>query len=122
MLVIAMRKTTALLFTVALAVFITPLRMPAASCILSKGPSSEACKPGCCANMTCCAVSEENTGLASQPFAQSGAQKQQAVALVAIVPASFLTQLVRLDRIACASLAVRPHSPPPLAATCIRLI
>jgi hypothetical protein len=110
------------LFTVVLAMLAAPLHLPAASCILSNAPSPKACKMDCCANKTCCAVSEENTGLASQPFAQSGVQKQQIVALVATAPASFLAQSIPLDRLAWASVPVRTHSPPPLAANCIRLI
>jgi hypothetical protein len=114
-----MRKTAAILFTIVLAMFVTPLRLPAASCILSNAPSDEACKSGCCANMTCCAVSHKNTGAAAQPLAVA---KHQVVALLAAVPARFLTQPFRLDRVACASVPVRAHTPPPLAVTCIRLI
>lgn len=118
----SMHKTAAILFTVALAVFITPLRTPAASCILSKGASPEPCKPGCCANMTCCAVSKENTGPVSQPFAQSAAPEQPTIALLANVPARFLVQSVRFGGVVSAGVTVRPHSPPPLAANCIQLI
>jgi hypothetical protein len=112
-----MRKTAAILFTVVLAMFITPLRLPAASCILSNAPSREACKSGCCANKTCCAVSHKNAAPAAQPLA-----KHQVIALVTTVPVRFLAQSFRLDREACATVPVRAHAPPPLAATCIRLI
>jgi hypothetical protein len=114
-----MRKTAAILFTVVLAMFITPLRLPTASCILSNAPSREACKSGCCANKTCCAISHKNTGPAAQPLAVA---KHQVIALVTTMPVRFLAQSLRLDREACATVPVRAHAPPPLAATCIRLI
>jgi hypothetical protein len=117
-----MRKTVAILFTLVLAMLVTPMRLPAASCILSNAPSQEACKPNCCANMTCCAVSEKNTGPVSQPLVQGGPAKQLVIALVATVPPSFFSQSLRLDPVAGASGLVRAHSLPPLAATCIRLI
>jgi hypothetical protein len=117
-----MRKTAAILFMVVLAIFITPLRLPAASCILSNAPSQEACKPNCCANMACCAVSEKNTGPVSQPLVRGGTAKQVVIALVATMSPNFFSQSLRLDRVAGASGLVRAHSPPPLTATCIRLI
>jgi hypothetical protein len=116
-----MRKTAAILLTVVLAMFITPLRLPAASCILSNAPSQEACKGNCCANMTCCSISQENTGAASQPLAQHAAKKQF-VGLLATVAIGSLAQSFRLERVACANVSVRAHAPPPRAATCIRLI
>src|ERR1700681_301087 len=98
-----MRNTTAILLTLALAMFITPLHLPAASCILSNAPSHEACKSGCCANMTCCAVSEKNTGPASQPLLQSGAAKQQVLGLVAAPAISSHVQPFVAEAIVCAS-------------------
>lgn len=116
-----MRNTAAILFTVVLAMFITPLRLPAASCILSNAPSHEACKSNCCANMTCCAVSKKNTGPISQPLAQSGVAKQQVLALAPAAPIGLAAPFA-FAPIACAAAPVRAHSPSPLAATCIRLI
>src|SRR5438067_2240999 len=116
-----MRKTAAILLTVALAVFITPLRLPAASCILSNAPSQEACKGNCCANMTCCTVSKKNRGPASQPLLQSGVAKQQVLGLVATPAVSWHVQSFAGGPIVCASVPVGAHSPSPLAATCIRL-
>ena len=116
-----MRKTAAILFAVVLAMLTTSLQLPAASCILSNGPSHEACKSNCCANMTCCAMSEKNTGSASQPLAQNGAAKQQVPDVVAATPSSSL-QPLGVAPIVYATIPVRAHSPPPLAASCIRLI
>jgi hypothetical protein len=117
-----MRNTAAILFTVVLAMFIAPLRTPAASCILSNAPSQEACQKDCCANKTCCAVSHKNKGPVSQPLMQGGAVKQQVVGLFAAPAISSHIQLFAAEPIRCASAPHRAHSPPPLAATCIRLI
>ncbi|HMG04024.1 MAG TPA: hypothetical protein VK581_01100 [Chthoniobacterales bacterium] len=117
-----MRSTAAILFTVVLAMFISPLRLPAASCILSNAPSREACKSKCCANMTCCAVSQKNTGPVSQPLLQDGAVKQLVVGVFAAPAIRSHVQLYAADPVAYASVPVRAYSPPPLAATCIRLI
>ena len=116
-----MRNTAAILLAMVLAIFIAPLQVPAVSCILSNAPSQEACKSNCCANMTCCAVSEKNTGPASQPLAQNGAAKQQMLGVVATAPVISHATLA-VAPIVCATIPVRAHSPPPLAATCIRLI
>jgi hypothetical protein len=116
-----MRKT-AILFVVVLAMLVRPLQLPAASCILVSAPSPEGCKPNCCANKTCCATSKKSTMPVSPPLAKSGdANQQQAIAFVSVP---------LIDSIAFASspqpmrvnVPVRAHSPPPLAATCIRLI
>src|SRR5205085_7467557 len=111
----------AILIPIVLAMSLAPLRLPTASCILSNAPSHEACRPNCCANMTCCAMSEKNTGSASQPLAQNGAAKQQVLDMVAATPSSLLQPLAATP-IICATISVRAHSPSPLAATCIRLI
>src|SRR5450631_2981068 len=117
-----MRNTAAILITVVLAMFVTPLRLPAASCILSNAPSQEACKGNCCANMTCCAVSQKNKGPVSPPLAQHAEAKHQVIGLLATVPTGLLAQSFRLERVACGGDPVRAHSPPLLAAICIRLI
>jgi hypothetical protein len=117
-----MLKQIIMTLVMGIAVSITPMRLVAASCILSNAPSQEACKANCCANRTCCAMSQKNTGVSSQPFAQDSNAKQQLVALVLTLSASHLPQSFRLERIPSTSELVRAHSPPPLAATCIRLI
>ena len=115
-----MRKTAAILFTVVLALLVMPLQLPAASCILSNAPSHQACKSKCCTDMICCAVSEKNSAPASHPLYQGDVSKQ-VIGFVSVpvisshVPASVAEPI-------CATAPVRAHSPPPLAATCIRLI
>lgn len=116
-----MSKTAAILFTLVLAMLVMPLQQPVASCIQSRAPSHEACKPNCCANKTCCAVSEKNTGTAAQPLSQDRAAKQHVIGFVA-VPVMALQVLTAAAEPVFAGLPARAHSPPPLAASCIRLI
>jgi hypothetical protein len=115
-----MRKTAAILFTVVLALLVMPLQLPAASCIFSKSPSHEVCKSKCCANMICCAVSEKNNAPASHPLYQSDVSKQ-VIAFVS-VPAISSHVFASVTQPIVAVAPMRAHSPPPLAATCIRLI
>lgn len=115
-----MRKT-AILFAVVLAMLARPLQLPAASCVLSNAPSHKACKMDCCGNKTCCAVPKKNPAPNSQPLYQAGAAKQQDIAFVA-VPVSGSIAENAFAQPPCATIPVRAHSPPPLAATCIRLI
>jgi hypothetical protein len=117
-----MRKRAAILFTVALAMFITPLALPAASCILSNAPRHEACKSNCCANRTCCATSQKNTGPSSQPLAQSANAKQDFAVLAATLPITSPPRSFLLKRVARVGDPVRAHSPPLLSALCIQLI
>jgi len=115
-------RRTAILFAIVLAMLVRPLQLPAASCILSNAPSPDGCKPRCCANKTCCATSKKGTMPVSPPLAKSGDANQQQVIGFVSVPL--------IDSIAVASspqplrvnVQVRAHSPPPLAASCIRLI
>ena len=116
-----MRTKAAILFTVALALLARPLQLPAASCILSNAPSVEACAPKCCANKACCAVSEKNSAPVSQPLYQSGDAKQQVIGFVAVPVIDSIAETA-FAQPGCVLIPVRAHSPPPLAATCIRLI
>jgi hypothetical protein len=117
-----MRKRAAILLTVVLAMLARPLQLPAASCILSNAPSHEPCKPDCCANKTCCAVSKKSSAPVSPPLVKSSEAGQQlligfvALSLVDSIAESAFTQPQRV------AIGVRAHAPPPLAATCIRLI
>src|SRR2546421_2001581 len=115
-----MRKTAAILFTVVLALLVMPLQLPAASCMFSKQSSHEACQSKCCANMICCAVSEKNNAPASHPLYQSDVSKQ-VIGFVS-VPAFSSHVFAGVAEPVAATAPMRAHSPPPLAATCIRLI
>lgn len=114
------RFATVLLLAVA--VFIAPMRLPAASCILSNARSGEGCKPGCCANKACCVVSQKTTGPASQPFAKDAAGKQDLSGTIAPPLIPLVSHPLQLQPAAFLSAPTRAHSPPLLAANCIRLI
>lgn len=116
-----MRTKAAILLTVPLALLVTPMQMPAASCLPSKSSSREACKSDCCAKKKCCATSEEETGVASQPLLPHSGSKQLVIGLfdARVIGSHF--QPYPTGRV-CRDVPVRAHAPPPLAATCIRLI
>jgi hypothetical protein len=106
----------------AAALCLAPMRLPAQSCILSNMPSEKACQPGCCANKTCCAVSEENTAPAAQPLAKN----DSAAKLTATSPILALAVSPNLapasPQVASPIVDASAHSPPTLALICIRLI
>ena len=117
-----MSKTAAILFAVVAAMLVRPLQLPAASCILSNAPSHEACKAKCCANKTCCAVSKKNMTPVSQPlYKGDDVNQQQVIGFVSVSIIDSIGETVFVPP-ACVTIPVRAHSPPPLAATCIRLI
>lgn len=117
-----MRKTASILFTVVLAMLARPLQLPAASCILSNAPSHQACKPNCCANKTCCAVSKKSSAPVSPPFLKSSDAGQQLLVALVSVPLIDSIAVAASPQPVCAAVPVRAHAPPPLAVTCIRLI
>jgi hypothetical protein len=117
----SMRKT-AILIVVVLAMLVRPLQLPAASCILSNAPSPEGCRPNCCANKSCCAVSKKNAQPFSPPLYKSSDVNQQVVIAFVSVPLIDSIAVADSPQPVCVSVPVRAHSPPPLATTCIRLI
>jgi hypothetical protein len=121
-LVINSMRKTAILFAVVLAMVVRPLQLPAASCILSNAPSPEGCRPNCCANKSCCAVSKKNAQPFSPPLYKGGDVNQQQVIAFVSVPVIDSIILAASPQPVCVSVPVRAHSPPPLLASCIRLI
>jgi hypothetical protein len=107
---------------VATALFGASMRLPAASCILSNAPSEKACKPGCCANKTCCKTSQKNTAPPVQPLAKSGSDQQNIAALPAMVAVAVLNQAATTESPIFSSAECTAHSPAPLTLICIRLI
>ena len=116
-----MRKKAAILLVVLLAMAVRPLQLPAASCILSEAPIEKACKMDCCGSKSCCATSKDDTRPVSQPLSPSGHAKQLVIAFVAV---PLIDSIAETDfpQPAVAPIPGRGHSPPPLAASCIRLI
>jgi len=116
-----MAKRGAILVAIALAMLVRPLQLPAASCILSNAPSDKPCKMHCCASKGCCAKSKGTSAPISQPLQQSADAKQQLALGIVFTPLIDSIQAT-FPQPARENFAVRAHSPPPLAATCIRLI
>jgi hypothetical protein len=116
-------RRTAILFAVVVALAVRPLQLPAASCIPSNAPSQENCKPNCCANKRCCALSKKSNVPVSQPLYQSvdAKQQQQVVGFIAVAGINWPAPTASAQPTSPAA-SVRAHSPPPLAASCIRLI
>src|SRR5438477_6892410 len=106
--------------TMVAALITAPVYVSARTCIVSDSPVQKACKPGCCANKTCCATSKKGAPI-SQSLAKSDAGSELnatvAAALTAIAPGFAL-----LDR----QFLVRPSlctsAPPQLAVLCTFLI
>jgi hypothetical protein len=117
-----MRKTALTLIVILSAMLARPLQLPAASCILVNAPSAEGCKPKCCANKTCCAASKKSSAPVTPPLYKSSDVNQSLVIGFVSVPTFDSSVVVAASQVAWASVPVRAHSPPPLAATCIRLI
>ena len=98
-----------------------PMANTARSCILSSAPVQQACKPGCCANKTCCATSSQHKSNPSQPLTKTDSVYKvnaTAVALPVVSPSpeSGAQQFPAFNAERSA------HSPPTLALICIRLI
>src|SRR6266513_1500053 len=73
----------------AAALFTAPAALTARSCILFSAPAQQACKPGCCANKTCCATSSQNKSTPSQPLAKADSGQQlKATCFAAALPLS----------------------------------
>jgi len=113
-----LRKITAAL-TVGLVLVGTTVGLPAATCVATDALSKMACRPGCCADKTCCDAAPKRAEAPAQPLARSNPDQQIAIPAIAGVA------LVRPAAIAAHVFSAterRAHSPPPLELICIRLI
>jgi len=106
----------------ATALFVAPMRVSAAACILSNAPSEKMCQPDCCANKACCETSHERTGPSVQPLAKAGSDYKSIATNAPAVAAAPATQLTATKLLVLLSAECVAHSPPPLALICIRLI
>lgn len=107
--------------TVGLALVVATVRLPAATCIVTNTSDEKECRPGCCANRTCCETSPKHTGRPAQPLAKSGLDQQTVSAIPAIAAVALLMPAPTEPHV-FSSAERRAHSPPPLALICIRLI
>jgi len=99
-----------------------PMANTARSCILSSAPVQQACKPGCCANKTCCATSSKNTAPASQPLAKADSGQQLSATCFAPVALPFSSCEAGTQQFRVHVTALSAHSPPRLALLCTFLI
>jgi hypothetical protein len=105
---------TAVLFT-------APMSLAARSCIVSSAPAQQACKPGSCANKSCCATSGEHKSTPSHPLTKADSSYKVNATSIAlpVVPSSPESGT---QRFAVSDAESSAHSPPTLALICIRLI
>jgi hypothetical protein len=115
-----LRKIMASLI-VGLALVAATVQLPAATCLMTNAPSEKACRPGCCANKTCCETTPKRTELPAQPLARSGVDQQNVSAMPQIA-AVVLVMPAATESHCFSSTERRAHSPRPLALLCIRLI
>jgi hypothetical protein len=106
----------------AAALFTGPVALNARSCILSSAPEQKACKPGCCANKTCCATSKAHKATSTQPLAKVHSSYNLNATSVAVATAVSPSPEFGTQRFALSNAASGGHSPPTLALLCIRLI
>src|SRR5919204_6548113 len=81
-----MKRLTVTAF-VLLALVTSAVRVPASVCAVVSAPIGKACQQGCCANKACCADSDKNKSLPSQPLVKNGAN-HELIAILAPVLAN----------------------------------
>lgn len=99
-----------------------PIGSAARSCILLNTESQKACKPRCCANMTCCVTSPKNTAPASQPLATSSSSSDTNTITAPTEFAVLPHQLSEDRSVIRRDLAFAALSPPRLPLLCTFLI
>jgi hypothetical protein len=90
--------------------------------MLSSAPEQKACNPGCCANKTCCATSNEHKSSSSQPLGKADSNYKPSATSIAVAAVVSPSSESGAQVILQSNAAFRAHSPPPLALICIRLI
>ena len=104
------------------ALFMGAVRLPAQACAVLSPPIGKSCQQGCCANKACCAESQNNKSLPSQPLAKDSDAGQQLVAVVFHISPSFSPQLHSLERTDLAVAKIVECDSPRLAVLCTFLI
>jgi len=105
----------------AAALITAPVSLTARSCILSSAPAQQACKPGCCANKTCCATSSEHKSTPSHPLTKADSSYKVNATSVALPVVPAIPEFGG-QRFQVFNAESEAHSPPQLALICIRLI
>jgi hypothetical protein len=105
----------------AAALITAPVGVTARACMLSSAPEQQGCKPGSCANKTCCATSSEHKSTTSHPLTKADSSYKVNATSIALplVPPSPESGA---QQFAVSNTESSAHSPPTLAWICIRLI
>src|SRR5260370_20049346 len=106
---------TAVLFT-------APMVVAGGSCILSSAPVQQACKPGSCANKSCCATSSEHKSTPAHQLAKADSSYDVNAAFVASAVTAPPRSEVAKQKFLLSNASVVAHSPPALAVLCSFLI
>jgi hypothetical protein len=99
-----------------------PMDLTARSCIISSAPAQKACKPGSCANKTCCATSSEHKSTPSHPLKKADSGYKLNATWIALAAAISPSREFGGQRFLLFNAESSAHSPPTLALICIRLI
>src|SRR5881227_2273215 len=70
------------------ALLTAPVGLSARSCILSSAPAEQACKPGCCANKSCCATAKEHKSNPTHPLGKADSNYKVSVTCIAVPSAA----------------------------------
>jgi hypothetical protein len=104
------------------ALFTAPVNFAARSCILSSAPAQQACKPGSCANKSCCATSSQHKSIPAHQLAKADSGYDVNAAPVASTVTALPSPEVASQKFLLFAASVGGHSPPTLAALCSFLI
>ena len=104
------------------ALFVSAVRLPAASCPASSPPIGQACKQGSCPNQACCADAERNKSVSSPTLAKENGANAQVVALLAPTLHAAFGGYQGIDRRELVSRESVAFAPPRLAVLCTFLI
>jgi hypothetical protein len=102
--------------------FMAPMGLTARSCIIFSAPAQKACKPGSCANKTCCATSSEHKSTPSHPLMKAGSSYEVNTisgALAVTVPS---IPEIGNQKFLLSNTSVGGYSSPTLAVLCSFLI
>jgi hypothetical protein len=104
------------------ALFMAPANFAARSCILSSAPAQQACKPGSCANKTCCATSSEHKSTPAHQLAKADSSYEVNAASVALAVTVPPSPEIGSQKFLLSNASVVEHSSPTLAVLCSFLI
>ena len=103
------------------ALFTTAARLPSSPCAVASAPIGKACRPGCCANKACCAESQKNHSLPSQPLIKDTANHElTAIAAPTVAIPNFSIQ--SSEALPCSQATHFARSAPAPALLCTFLI